>query len=174
MSRIVIYARGHREPDQHSRIYVPIFAEAERARAWLDFFTDNEEVERVGDRLLLGCGVKLQSEQLDRILRVTPGDITALDERRILRFKYGSWDEHHEKPVDGTGIIKRQPQIDRSARAQRPVDYVTITELCTASGILAMNARALLRTSGRVKPDFGWAFAPDEVATIKSICGMNP
>lgn len=172
--RYVVYARGHKEPDLHSRHYVPIFTDLPYAKAWLDFFMDGEETVRLGNVISLGCGVHLRSDQLDQILscRQTVDELMDLDTRRILRFKYGTWDECHDKPEpDSTG--ERSPRIERERRPERPTGYITITELCNASGVLPMHARAALRASGRTKPEYGWAFGPKEVTEIKKLCGMK-
>jgi hypothetical protein len=170
----VLYARGHREPDLHTRIYVPIYTDPSVARAWLDFFIDGEQVKREGDTLHLDSGIRLKSEQLDKIMDCTAGELSTVDERRILRFKHGTWEERHEQPtINGATASKTKPEVVRERRPVRPDGYVTITELCTASGMLPMIARAALRASGRDKPDYGWAFDPKEVPAIKAICGMK-
>ncbi len=174
--RFVIYARGHRPPDVHSRVYIPIFYDPAHAKTWLEFFLEGEETVRDGDKILLSSGIELKSEQLDRILncRAAAVELPAIDERRILRFKLGSWDEQHDKPVrvkdDG---VESAPRVERERRPERPTGYVTITELCAASGMLPMHARAALRASDRVKPPYGWAFDPKEVPAIKALCGMK-
>lgn len=170
--RYVLYARGHREPDVHSRIYVPIYNDPALAKAWLDFFTGNELFTREGNTLLLESGIKINSDQLDTILGCNQlAELPERDERRIMRFKYGTWDEPRNKLA--TPDVKRSPAVARERRPERPTGYVTITDLCNASGILPMHARASLRASGRVKPDYGWAFDPKDVPAIKTIIGVK-
>lgn len=170
--RYVIYARGHRKPDINSRIYVPIFTDIAYAKTWLSFFLEGEEHILDGNAIHLGCGVRLNSEQLDRILACKDNSpITEVDERRILRFKHGTWEERQDKPrVDG---VKRESEVIRERRPDRPAGYVTITELCIASGILPIHARAALRASGCIKPEWGWAFGPKEISAIKDIIGVK-
>lgn len=174
--RYVIYARGLRPCDDHSRMYIPVMRDPAYAKAWLTFFLDGEETVRDGNTILFPSDpeLRLKSDQLDRILGTNePAELSDLDERRILRFKHGYWDQRPakaDKPVDGT---KRSAEVVRERRAERPTGYVTITELCSASGMLPMIARAALRASGREKPAYGWAFDPKEVPAIKALCGMS-
>ena len=159
----VIYAQGHRPPDTHPRNHVVVFPEASQARVWL------EQMERG-----LPEGFTLRSEQMDQIRKAAETNWRLDDEhaRWILRFKYGTWDEVHVKDEPTSdGETKRSPRPERKAKAQRPDDYVTITELCATSGVAASEARAILRASGREKPAFGWAFAPSEIPAIKKLVG---
>ena len=163
----VIYARGHREPDVYPRDHVVVFPEAPQAKIWLQRMEQN-----------LPPGFTLRSDQMDAIRAAAQTD-WQLDEehaRWILRFKYGTWDEVHPKnepEVDDAISEQRAPRRERSARAQRPDGYVTITELCASSGVAASDARAALRASGRDKPDYGWAFDPKEVPAIKKLVGIR-
>lgn len=172
--RYVVYARGHRPPDQHPRVYVPVMTDLDYARAWMTFFLKGQEFTRDGNTLSLDCGITLKSAELDELLRDTNRTVNEEDYRRILKFKHGSWDEVHSKaePADDAET-KSTPRRERSARAQRPDGYVTITELCAASGMLASDARAILRGSGREKPSYGWAFAPSEIPAIKKLIGIK-
>lgn len=171
-SRIVFYAQGHRPPDQHSRIYIPIFEDITYAKAWLDFFIDGEEVRREGNTLHLDSGMRVRCDLLETLLSCgdTETQLSNKDTRRVLRFKYGSWDE---KPVAAVRDKTKSPEVERERRPERPPGYVTITELCALSGMPAMIARAALRASGRAKPSYGWAFDPKDVPEIKEICGMR-
>lgn len=184
--RFVIYATGHRPPDVYSRTYVPVFERADHARAWLMKFIAGKEHRFEGDCIILETDftIKLRSEQWAQIMAapIANEEVRADVAQLILRFKYGTWDEVHVKavasdddlPEDGGAIIaQRAPRRERVAKAQRPDGYVTITELCAASGTPAMIARAALRASGRAKPDYGWAFAPSEVPAIKKLCGLK-
>jgi tRNA U34 5-methylaminomethyl-2-thiouridine-forming methyltransferase MnmC len=163
----VIYARGHRPPDQYPRDHIVVFPEAPQAKAWLQRMEQN-----------LPPGFTLRSEQMDAI-RAAPDTDWQLDDQHdlwIRRFKYGTWDEVHvkdEPEVADAKEAQRSPRPERSARAQRPDGYVTITELCATSAVPACDARAALRASGRDKPAYGWAFDPKEVPAIKKLVGIR-
>ena len=184
--RFVIYATGHRPPDQYSRTYVPVFDRPDHARAWLMKFLAGKEHHFEGDDIILETDfrIRLRSEQWKQIMAapIANEEVRADVAQLILRFKYGTWDEVHVKavapdddaPEDGGAIIaKRAPRRERVAKAQRPDGYVTITELCAASGMPAMIARGALRASGRAKPSYGWSFAPSEIDDIKRLCGIK-
>lgn len=162
----VIYAHGHREPDVHPRDHIVKFEEASHARAWLERMERN-----------LPPGYTVRSEQMAAIRAAALTDFQ-LDDQHIAwinRFKNGTWDEvppRHDEPIPG--VMPSAPRSQRPARAQRPDGHVTITELCAGSGVAPSDARAILRASGRAKPEYGWAFAPNEVAAIKKLCGIKP
>lgn len=173
---IVIYANGHRPPDQFARTYVPIMTEVDYARSWMAHFLKGQTWTRDGNKLMLESGITLRTDRLDELLPVEdePKPLRADDHQNILRFKYGTWDEVHAKPdPEDDGKVTSAPRRERSARAHKPDGYVTITELCAASGVPACDARALLRASGRDKPAYGWAFAPSEIPAIKKLCGIG-
>lgn len=173
---IVIYANGHRPPDQFARTYVPVMSDLDYARSWMAHFLKGQAWSRDGNKLTLESGITLRTDRLDDLLPVKdpPTELRPDDHQNILRFKYGTWDEVHAKPEpESDGEMKSSPRPERSARAQRPDGYVTITELCAASGVPACDARALLRASGREKPSYGWAFAPSEIPAIKKLCGIG-
>jgi hypothetical protein len=173
-NRYVIYARGHKPPDVHPRSYVPVMTDPAYAHAWLEFFLEGEEYRREGDTLHLDSGIRVKSEQLDAILNTPPVlELREDDNRRILRFKYGSWDESRAKPPPKNNGVETTRRIERERRPERPPGYVTITDLCAGSGVLPMIARAALRASGREKPAYGWAFDPKDVPAIKLICGIK-
>lgn len=169
--RVAIYARGLRDFDPHSRMYVPVLPDAPTARAWYDYFTENETVTRKGDRVVFDSDDQLwlKSDQLDVILAAEPGELSFEDKRRIVRFKYGIWDgvKRDDAPIE------RAPRPVRNARPACPAGYVTISELCAGSDVLPTHARAILRSAGHVKPLYGWAFAPADVAAIKTLCGIS-
>jgi hypothetical protein len=165
----VIYARGHRPPDVHPRDHVVVFPEAAQAKVWL------EQMERG-----LPEGFSVKSEQIDAIRKAAETDWQLPEQytQWIRRFKWGTWDERHDKPEaaepgDDNATVPRASKPDRRARAQRPDGYVTITELCASSGVAPSDARAALRASGRVKPEYGWAFDPKELPAIKKIVGIK-
>lgn len=178
----VIYAHLHRKPDKHPRCHVVKFEEVGHAGVWLRRIIGNDlRACLAGPRIVnLSNGVKLESDHMEEIFDMVgyqdwqlPDDMAAL----IARFKYGTWDELHqsEHPVDDgqDTSTKRAPRSERKAKAQRPDGYITITELCAASGMPAMIARAALRASGRPKPEYGWAFDPKEIPVIKKLCGIK-
>ena len=178
----VIYATGHRPPDQYPRCYVPVFDRADKARAWLMKFLAGREHRFEGNDIILETdfAIRLRSEHWQQIMAapLANEDLRDDEARMILSFKYGTWDEVHLREVltedDGTNsLAKSAPRRERSPRAQRPDGYVTITELCNASGVPPMIARAALRASGRPKPEYGWAFAPDDIPAVKKLCGIR-
>jgi hypothetical protein len=159
----VLYARGHRAPDQYPRDHVVVFHEAAQAKVWVTKMERN-----------LPEGFTIKCDQIDQV-RAAPDIDWQLDsdhENWILRFKYGTWDEVHVKDEPEVEEAKRAPRSKRQAKAQRPDGYVTITELCASSGVAASDARAVLRAS-MPKPEYGWAFAPKEVPAIKKLCGIK-
>ena len=162
----VLYARGHREPDQYPRDHVVVFPEASQAKVWLDRMEHN-----------LPEGFTVKSAQMDAIRRAASTDWQLDDEHAnwILRFKYGTWDEVHvkdEPEVSEAKATKGPAGVKHSQRAQRPDGFVTITELCATSGIPASEARAILRAHYD-KPAYGWAFDPKQLPAIKKLCGIK-
>lgn len=174
--RYVLYLWGHRQPDLYSRIYTPIFYELYQANIWCEHVLEGEGVRREGNTLHLDSGIRLKSDQLDLIMNhhLTREQVSwELPERevhRLLRFRHGSWDEAHVTITSASP--PRTAEVERRRRPERPVGYVTITELCAASGMAPPDARAMLRASGLEKPSYGWAFDPKQVPEIKKLCGM--
>jgi hypothetical protein len=177
----VFYALGHRPPDLHSRCYVPVFDDVHMARKWLDRMVGDRESRFEGDIIYVNVGsfnMTIRSDQMGEVLEAQLAEAPLPDHviKAILQFKYGTWEEVHtvEDPerVDD-GEVKQSPSPKRASKAQRPEGYVTITELCNASGVLPMHARAALRDSGREKPAYGWAFDPREIPAIKKLVGIK-
>lgn len=169
--RFVIYLMGKLPTDPYSRIYVPIFSEAHKARAFLEEFIGLDEYTREGNVLTLADGFTIKAEYLDDILaaELEGWEVPRLDASRILRFRHSPyWDGMAAKPIKGDEPT--QPRAAREKRPEKPADFVTITELALSWGILPMHARAALRASGREKPAYGWAFDPKEVEEIKKLC----
>lgn len=162
----VLYAHGHRPPDQYPRDHVVIFPEAAQAKVWLGRMEHN-----------LPEGFTIKSKQMDAI-RAAPSTDWQLDNEHaqwILRFKHGTWDEVHVKDEPEVAEAKTSrgaPRSKREAKAQRPDGYVTITDLCASSGVAASDARQVLRANME-KPAYGWAFDPKEVAKIKKLVGIK-
>lgn len=171
----VLYASGQRSIDQYPRVYVPVIPQLDYARAWLAKFLQGQTYFREDDWLYLDNGMKLRCDHLDDLLPVEDGELSQEHCQAILRFKYGTWEERPPttKPDVDDGNEKAAPRRERSAKAHKPDGYVSITELCAASGMPACDARAILRASGRVKPAYGWCFAPSEVDAIKKLVGMG-
>jgi hypothetical protein len=172
----VLYAHYHRKPDQYRRLHTVKFSSIDDAAAWLMKMAHPDRVERIyGTQFICSTGIKISGDRLQEIAEANPleGLVDDLHSAWIARFKYGTWDEIHERndPVDGD--TPAPPRPERRAKAQRPDGYVTITELCAASGVPAMIARAALRASNLTKPSYGWAFDPKEVPKIKKLCGLK-
>ena len=162
----VLYARGHRAPDQYPRDHVVVFPTAERAKVWLERMEHN-----------LPEGFTVKSAQMDAIRAAASTDWQLDDEHAqwILRFKYGTWDEVHvkdEPEVEEAKASKDRPGAKRVTRAQRPDGFVTITELCAGSGVLPSDARAILRANIE-KPAYGWAFDAKQLPKIKKLVGIK-
>jgi len=172
----VIYARGRRPTDTLDRVHVVIFDEAHKALTWLRTFAGNEPLIPAQDVIEIGP-FKLKCSRYNDVFDVAEQDWQLPDQYRrwILQFKYGTWDEapRERATSDGTTVEKRAPKPERTKRAERPDGYRTISELCAAWDIAPMIARAALRASGRPKPEYGWAFAPNEVDAIKKLCGVS-
>lgn len=187
--RYVLYLRGHREPDQHKRTWVPIFWEPALAKLLIERFLGNEEPERDGNRITVpGTAFSITCEDLDAIL---DADTTGfqLDDKMAhdaMRFRMGSWEEDHSKEVvevetvtesgEVITIKEKKPKAAKPPKEKRPTkpdNYVTITEWCEKWKIKPLHARTCLRASDLVKPEYGWAFDPKDEKKIKKICGVK-
>ena len=191
--RYVLYARGHREPDEHPRIFTPMFEDPSRAKIWLTKFLGSYGYERVGNRLnLTDTKFSVEAAELDEIFAAEDIEWTMPDSeaKLIARFLRGTWDEDHTKPVeqlvevvgegeDGEPVVVavtkgvKAKKEAKPKKAGKPDGYITIGELCTKWNIKPLHARTCLRASDLVKPDFGWAFAPADVPKIKKLCGVK-
>jgi hypothetical protein len=185
--RYVLYARGHRPPDEHTRIHVVIFEDPAQAKTWLLKFLANLPHTKDGKFIQVdSLPMNVQSEQLEEILAAEDTSWRLPDHYNqwILQFKYGSWDEDHSKKDDteevtkddGTTEIVKVPKPKREAKPKRegkPDNYVTIGELCDKWKIKPLHARTCLRASDMVKPEYGWAFDPKDVPKIAKICGVK-
>jgi hypothetical protein len=82
----VLYAHGHRPPDQYPRDHIVKFPEASQAKVWLQKMEHN-----------LPEGFTIKAQHIDAIRAAADIDWTLPDEyaQWILRFKYGTWDEVH-------------------------------------------------------------------------------
>lgn len=178
-TRYVIYAKGHRPPDLYPRQHVVVFEQDFHARVWLERMLGNMPYVREGDELILDTGIKLRSEQFDKILSASGQAWTLPDyyAQWILRFKYGSWDEVIVNEVEATTVQEGKPavkkiKVAREKKIDRPEGYVTVTELVAGKDIKPMNARAALRGAGLVKPDYGWSWPQAELPKIRKIIGI--
>jgi len=180
----VFYITGQRPKDEHRRAYVPVIKDSHNryARWFLSYFLRGQEYIRQGNTLILTNGDRLRCDRLDELLPLIPEPdfhhLKPEDHQRILSFKHGIWEEQSTpKTIDTITGPELATVIDqttaRVTRATRPDGYVTITDLCVASGVLPSDARAILRTSGREKPPYGWAFAPEEIPIIKKLVGIR-
>jgi hypothetical protein len=92
--------------------------------------------------------------------------------RQIAMFRRATWHVADEPaaPVANAGrqraIVAR---VERIARPERPQDMLTITQIAEQMNVLPRVARAILRGSGRTKPEYGWAFAPQEIPAIQKL-----
>lgn len=175
--RYVLYCRGKLVTDDYTRILVPIFTDIERAARFVHEFIGNDDFGRDGNtiKLMVSHRMEISCEQLPEILKSPEAeDLSSIDERRIMRFKYGSWDGMSVKPRLGGDVAtdNRPARIERERRPERPTGFVTIGDLAASWGVLPMHARAALRASGREKPAYGWAFDPAEVKAIKELIGI--
>ena len=173
--RYVLYCHGRLPDDPYPRILVPIFDEAHQARTFVEEFVGADEYRRGGDRLYLPDGFILRAQYLTDILntKLEGWELPERKARWAFRFR-------HSPAWDGMGVVKRPvpptdsaPRVERERRSDRPPGFVTITDLCNASGILPMHARAALRAEGLEKPPYGWAFDPKDVPRIREICGIK-
>ena len=182
--RYVLYFRGHRPPDQHSRIWVPIYWDPAYAHGVILRFLGNAEFTRDGNVLTItDTPFTLTCEQLEDVLRTEPGVVRDEDARTALRFKLGSWEEDHSKVEDEVetvgddGEVKtvkiKAPKPERPKKAAKPDSFVTIGEWAAKWGITPMEARSMLRASDLEKPPYGWAFDPKDEKKIKKICGVK-
>lgn len=195
---IAIYARGHREPDQYPRNYVPVFPTVAEAHDFFVKFIAGKEHRFDPDdtkQIILEheFPITLRCDNWQAVMNAEPSgrDLHPDLAKWILKFKYGSWDDDHSRPVeqlaeevvtndDGTTEVvtvskgvkqakQKAPKPEREAKASVPSDYVTITALCATLGVKPTHARAALRASKRIKPPYGWAFSPKELPEIKKL-----
>jgi len=185
--RYPVYLTGHRPPDQYSRTWVPIFFDPELARLLIESFIHNRDHKREGNVFIVqgDFEMKVKCEAMDKVLD-TPLTGLELDletKGRAVRFKFGSWEEKHDKPVEEveetndegeTVVVKKKvTKAAKPKRSKRPDGFITITELCKKWGIKPLHARQSLRVSDVEKPEFGWAFDPKDEAKLKKICGVK-
>ncbi len=170
--RYVIYCKGRRPSDDGVRHFVPIFEDIAQAKTFVTAFMGPEPMMPVINTMTWGDGFTLKCAHLDAILSAPDnGVMPDFYHRYILQFKYGIWDTPPKVKAQAEHTANdKAPSLMRERRAARPAGYVTITELASTWGIPALHARASLRASNRVRPEFGWAFDPKEVDAIKKLC----
>lgn len=185
--RYVLYARGHRPPDEHTRTHVVIFETPEQAKVWLMKFLGNLPHSKGGNFIKLDdMDMRVQSENLEEILAADDTSWQLPDQYNqwILRFKYGSWDEDHTQKDevvetvkdDGTTETVKVPKTKKEAKAKKPGipdGYVKITTWCEKWKIKPLDARSALRASDIEKPEYGWAFDPKDEKKIAKLCGVK-
>lgn len=186
--RYVLYARGHRPPDEHTRTHVVIFEDPAQAKVWLMKFLGNQPHQKDGKFIRLSENdIRVSSEQLEEILAAedTSWQLPDHYNQWMLRFKYGSWDEDHSKVIeevettqeDGTVVVEQKkvkPKKEPKAkRPGKPDGFITIGEWCEKWKIKPLHARTCLRASDLEKPEYGWAFDPKDEKKIKKICGVK-
>jgi hypothetical protein len=174
---ITAIRRFHME--QHSRVFTQGFRELYAAKHWLNAIVGDISGIIRGHELGLDDGIKLRSFELHEIMdhEFTPEEAKwRLDDdaiRMIARFRRGTWDEPREPIV--TDIVHESALKKHKVvvpKGERPAGYVTVTELCKGTAVKPMIARGLLRASKYVKPDYGWAFAPNELPAVKRLIGV--
>lgn len=185
--RYVLYARGHKPPDEHRRTHAVIFEDPSQAKTWLMKFLGTHPHHREAKFIKLeDLNMVINSDQLEEILAAEDTSWQLPDQyaQWILRFKYGSWDEDHSKKEeevetvkeDGTVVKEKKPKAPKEAkpkRAGKPEGYITIGEWCEKWKIKPLHARTCLRASDLEKPEYGWAFDPKDEKKIKKICGVK-
>lgn len=187
--RYVLYARGHRAPDEHRRIHVVIFEDPSQAKSWLTKFLGQHPFTRDGKFLQFeDADLNVSSDQLDTILAQDDTSWKLPDQYAnwILRFKYGSWEEDHTNTVvvvetvkgDGTTekVVVKKPKTEKPAKEKKkgkPEGYVTAGELAIKWKMEPMKLRAILRGSGIEKPAYGWAFNAADVKKIAKLAGQK-
>lgn len=75
-------------------------------------------------------------------------------------------------PGDDTPAIARTPKAIAAFKPQRPAkpsDMTTIGQLAEQLKIIPRVARGILRDSGLVKPEYGWAFSAAELPAITKL-----
>lgn len=180
--RYVLYFSGHRPPDVHRRSWVPIFTDPGEALTVINRFFGDRHRTIDGDTITLtDTPFSMRCQQLADVLEADP--VPVLDEYLHLaqRFRLGSWDEKpvEDEPTDEPATADDgapKPKAAKPAKpskAAKPDGYVTIGEWCTKWKLKPMDARAALRGSGLVKPEYGWAFDPKREKEIKKICGVK-
>ena len=184
--RYVLYARGHRPPDEHTRIHVVIFEDPAQAKTWLMKFLANLPHTKDGRFIRIDdLPINIKSEQLEEILAADDTSWRLPDHYNqwILQFKYGQWDEDHtakDKTVevveaDGTMKTVKAPKVKaepEEKKAGKPDGYISIGDWCDKWKIKPLHARTCLRAKLE-KPEYGWAFDPKDEAKIKKICGVK-
>lgn len=180
--RYPIYLSGHRPPDKEPRVWVPILQDPELARLLIESFTATGEHSREGNTITvsLGFDVKIRCEAMEKVLNtpLTGLQLSLSDRRRIVQFKYSSWEEQHEEEEKPESNAEEKPgkkdtKPTRGKKPKKPEGYVTISELCKKWGIKPLHARQFLRVSELEKPEYGWSFDPKLENELKKICGVK-
>lgn len=177
-ARCAITAIYHFPGEDLARTHCVSFSELYGAKRWLELMIGNETCIRRGNELMLqDSRIKLRSFELDKIMRYNYRSDAESGYKlpdsyihMIARFRRGQW--HEAEVITTTTAAKAEPKAAKAKKAGRPEGFVTITELCKNTAVRPMDARALLRAAELPKPEYGWAFSPNELKKIKRIIGL--
>lgn len=181
--RYVLYFRGHRPPDEHRRVWVPIFWDPAIAHGVIQKALGANDYTRAGNTLMLtGIDLNVTCEYLDEVLNAAPTAITDENARIALRFKLGSWEEDHSKKdevietVTETGettVTVKPAKPPKPVKAEIPAGWVTAGELAKRWGMDPPKLRAFLRASDFKQHNNAWVFDPKLVPEIAKFCGVK-
>lgn len=161
----------HRLPiDPFPRVQAVCLQSEAQGLTWLEDLINGEEFKREHRKLILASGIVIESPQLDDVLTCSERAIIEDRYRRQnLQFRRGPW---HEQPKPEPGIkTQQQSATPKPEKPKQPEGFITVAEIAAQLKVKPFDIRQALRNSGAVKPDFGWAFHPKEVAAIKKLVG---
>lgn len=145
------------DPSRDSRLRIP--SEAEMTRQY----------RREIGVLAREMGVQTLAQQEAAALKANMRRLTPISDAELPK----------HAPVAQTRVVpevvkpvkpKKEP---KPKRATVPPGYLTIGELCDKWKIKPLHARTCLRASDLEKPEYGWAFSPKDVPSIKKLCGVK-
>lgn len=181
--RYVLYFRGHRPPDVHRRIWVPIYWDPGIAHSVIQKFLGANEYERAHNTLTLaGSDLSITCEYLDDVLNATPTALPDDDARLVMRFKLGGWElEDHtrkDEPVEtvtetGEIVVVKAAKPVKPAKAEIPTGWVTAGELAKRWGMDPPKLRSFLRASDFKQHNNQWVFDPKLIPEIAKFCGVK-
>lgn len=165
----VSLAATHQLPiDPYPRIQAVCFANKAQGLTWLEDLIAGEEFQRLHRKLILASGIVIDSPYLDEVLASKQREpIDDRYHRQNLQFRKGPWHERAKDSVEAKPI--KEPKPVKEPRAIKPDGYITVAEIAAELGCKPFDVRQALRNSGAKKPDFGWAFSPDEVKAVKKL-----
>jgi len=159
------------EGDEHPRTHSVSFNSLAEGRAWLDrMVAGNDWCQDRPDQLIVSDagGIRIRSAELNDILHTEPSSINDQYQRWINQFKRGPWEKLPE-PKEEPKVPREK--LEKAKRPERPKGYITVADIAKELGVKPFDIRQALRSSGAVKPEYGWAFDPKEVKTIKKLMG---